>query len=134
MQKITSVDGLKHAIQLLEIEQEEKGRLLKDQLIITYNSLRPVNIIRKTLKDIFSPSGMVENMSGSAIGAASGYLLKRYLIGSSESKLRKLIASIIQFGITSGAAKFSDQVVIYGKAILQTLFRKNEAKSVQQLK
>jgi hypothetical protein len=100
MQKITSVDGLKHAIQLLEIEQEKKGRLLKDQLIITYNSLRPVNIIRKTLKDIFTPSGMVENMSGSAIGATSGYLLKRYLIGSSESKLRRLIASIIQFGIT----------------------------------
>ena len=53
MQKITSLDGLKNAIQQLEIEQGEKGRLLKDQLFITYNSLRPVNIIRKTLKDIF---------------------------------------------------------------------------------
>jgi hypothetical protein len=132
MQKITSVDGLKHAIQLLEIEQEKKGRLLKDQLIITYNSLRPVNIIRKTLKDIFTPSGMVENMSGSAIGATSGYLLKRYLIGSSESKLRRLIASIIQFGITSTAARFSDQFAIYGKAILHSLFRKKEVKSVHQ--
>lgn len=132
MQKITSLDGLKNAIQELEIEQGEKGRLLKDQLFITYNSLRPVNIIRKTLKDIFSSSGLVENMSGTAIGAASGYFLKRYFVGSSESKLKKLIASIIQFGITSAAARFSDQIAIYGKAILQTLFRKNEVKSVQQ--
>ena len=132
MQKITSVDGLKHAIQLLEIEQAEKGRLFKDQLTITYNNLRPVNVIRKTLKDIFSPSGLVENMSGTAIGAASGYLLKRYFIGSSESKLKKLIASIIQLGITSAASRFSDQFAIYGKAILLSLFRRNEVKSVQQ--
>ena len=124
MQKITSVDGLKHAIQLLEIEQGEKGRLLKDQFLTTYNSLRPVNLIRKTLKDIFSPSGLVENISGTAIGTASGYLLKRYFIGSSESKLKKLIASIVQFGITSAAARFSDQFALYGKAMLQSLFRR----------
>jgi hypothetical protein len=132
MQRISSVDGLKQAIGLLETERVEKGRLLKEQFLITYNSLRPVNLIRKTLKDIFSPSGLAENLSGTAIGAASGYILKRYFIGSSESKLKKLIASIIQFGITSATARFSDQFAIYGKAILQSFFRKNEVKSVQQ--
>lgn len=132
MQKITSVDGFKQAIELLETEREEKGRLLKEQFLITYNGLRPVNLVRQTLKDIFLPSGLAENLSGTAIGAASGYILKRYFIGSSESKLKKLIASIIQFGITSTTARFSDQFAIYGKAILQFFFRKNEVKSVQQ--
>ncbi len=131
MQKITSVDGLKQAIELLETERVEKGRLLKEQFLITYNSLSPLNLIKKTLKDIFSPSGMAENLPGTAIGAASGYILKRYFIGTSENKLKKLIASIIQLGITSATTRFSDQVAIYGKAILHSFFRKNEVKSIQ---
>jgi hypothetical protein len=134
MQKITSVDGLKQAIELLETEQVEKGRLLKEEFFITYNSLRPVNLVRQTLKDLFSPSDRTENLSGTAIDTASGYLLKRYFIGSSGSKLKKLIASIIQFGIINTAARFSDQFAIYGKAIFQSFLRKNKLKSVQLLK
>jgi hypothetical protein len=50
MQNITSVNGLKNAIQLLEVEQDLQGQQLKEQFYITYESLRPVNLLRNTLK------------------------------------------------------------------------------------
>ena len=47
MQNITSTAGLKNAIQLLEAEQAVKGQLLKEQFYITYESLKPVNLLKK---------------------------------------------------------------------------------------
>ena len=105
----------------METEREERTPVKKEQFIITYNGLRPVNLVRQTLKDIFSPSGLAENLSGTAVGAASGYILKRYFIGSSESKLKKLIASIIQFGITS-TTRFSDQFASLWHGYTSVLF------------
>ena len=56
MQNITTVTGLKDAIKVLEAQQTEKGRLLKEQLVLTYESLKPVNILKSTLKELFSGS------------------------------------------------------------------------------
>ena len=62
MQNITSTAGLKDAIQLLEVEQGIKEQLLKDQLYLTYESLKPVNLIRNTLKEISSSPYMIDNI------------------------------------------------------------------------
>jgi len=80
MQNITSVSGLKNAIQVLEVEQGIKGRLLKEQISITYESLKPANLLRNTMKDLFSSQYLMENISGTAMGAASGFLIKKIFI------------------------------------------------------
>jgi hypothetical protein len=49
MEKITSVEELKKAILLLEIKQANEGALLKEQLLVTYESLKPINLIKKSL-------------------------------------------------------------------------------------
>ena len=64
MQNITSVAGLKNAIQELEIEQNVKGQLLKEQIYLIYESLKPVNLLRNTLKETFSSDYLTENFSG----------------------------------------------------------------------
>jgi hypothetical protein len=54
MEKITSVEELKKAILLLEIKQANEGALLKEQLMETYESLKPINLIKKSLSDLTS--------------------------------------------------------------------------------
>ena len=71
MQKISSVSGLKSAILVLEDEQRIKGQLLKEQLYVTYESLKPANLIRKTLQDVFSSQSLMDDISGTAIGWGS---------------------------------------------------------------
>ena len=129
MQNITSIAELKDAIQVLEVEQGIKEKILKEQLYLTYESLKPINILKKTLKEISSSPYMIDNISGTAMGLASGFLSKKIFIGASGSLFRKLIGSILQFGITNVVAQNSSIIKSIGQAIFQHFLRKKELNS-----
>jgi hypothetical protein len=133
MQNITSVVGLKDAIQLLEEEQYIKGQLLKDQLFLTYESLKPVNLIRNTLKEISSSPYLIDNISGTAMGLLSGFLSRKLFVGTSGNFIRKIIGSFLQFGVTNAVAQNSEVIKSIVQALLQHVFRNkiNSGKSVR---
>ena len=129
MQKITSSIELKEAIRLLEEEQAIKGQLLKEQVFITYESLKPVNLLKSTLKDLSSSPYLIENIVGSAVGLASGYVSKKIVVGASAGILRKLFGSILQFGVTNLVAQHPDAIKSAGRYIIQHIFRKKDKES-----
>jgi hypothetical protein len=129
MHNVTSLDELKNAIQLLEAEQAIKRQLLKEQLIITYDSLKPINILRRTLKEITSSQDLRDNILGTASGIASGYLSKKIFIGTSGNIFRKLIGSILQLGVSSVVSNHPDFIKTLGHTILQYLLRIKETNS-----
>ena len=129
MQNITSSEGLKDAIQLLEVEQEIRGQLLKGQLYIAYESLKPLNLLKHTLKEITSSPYMIDNISGGAMGLVSGFLSKKIFVGASGNLIRKLIGSFLQFGITNVVAQNSGVIKLVGQALFHHFFRKNELNS-----
>jgi hypothetical protein len=126
MQNITSSAGLKNAIQLLEVEQAVNGQLLKEQFHLAYESLKPVNLLKGTLKDIaFSPY-LIDYILGTAMGLATGYLSKKIAVSASGNMLRKLFGSILQFGVTNVVAQHPDAIKSLGQFIVQHIFRKKE--------
>ena len=129
MQNITSAAGLKNAIQLLEAEQAVKGQLLKEQFYLTYESLKPVNLLKSTLNDIASSPYLIDNILGTAMGLATGYLSKKIFIGASGNIFRKLFGSILQFGVTNVVAQHPDTIKSFGQFIFQHIFRKKEMNS-----
>jgi hypothetical protein len=129
MQNITSIDGLKNAIQLLEEEQAIKGQLLKEQFYLTYESLKPVNLLNSTLNDISSSPYLIDNILGTAIGLVTGYLSKKIFIGTSGNIFRKLIGSIMQYSVTNVVAKHPDTIKSIGQFIFQHILRKKEINS-----
>jgi hypothetical protein len=129
MQNITSTAALKEAIQLLEIDQEIKGQILKEQLYITYESLKPLNLLKHTLKEISSSPYLIDNISGSAMGLVSGFLSKKIFVGASGNLIRKLIGSVLQFGITNVVAQNSDVIRSVGQALFHHFVRKKELNS-----
>lgn len=129
MQNITSKAGLKDAIQLLEADQVLKGLILKDQFYLTYESLKPVNLLMHTLKEISSSPYLIDNISGTAMGLAGGFLSKKIFVGTSGNVIRKLIGSILQLGVTNVVAKNSDIIKSVGQAIFQHFFHKKEMNS-----
>jgi hypothetical protein len=129
MQNITSIAGLKNSIQLLEAEQSIKEQLLKEQLFLAYESLKPVNLIRHTLKEISSSPYLIDNISGSAMGLLSGFLSRKIFVGSSGNLFKKLIGSVLQFGITNIVAQNSDVIKSVGQTVLHHFFRKKELNS-----
>jgi hypothetical protein len=129
MQNITSTAGLKDAIQLLEVERADKGRLLKEQFFLTYESFRPVNLLKGTLKDIASSPYLIDNILSTGIGLASGFLSKKVFIGASGNKLRKLIGYVLQFGVTNFVAQRPDAIKSFGRIFFKLIHRKKEINS-----
>ena len=77
MTKITTTAGLKDSIQMLLEKQELNKRALNEQLLVTYEAFRPVNLIKNVLKRFtFSPL-ILTKLLGPALGLAAGYFLKK---------------------------------------------------------
>jgi len=126
MENIGSSESLKKAIQLLEVAQEAKGKLLGLHFRSTYESLKPTSLIKSTLKDVTSSPYLIENIVVTLLGLASGYVSKKLVVGTSANIFRKLIGSVVQFGITNIVAQHPEAVSSIGQTIMQKLSGKKE--------
>lgn len=126
MHGITSVTGLKNAIQSLESEQAEKGQQLKKQFLLTYESFKPVNLIKSTLNDVNSSPYLIDNILSTAMSVATGFISKKIFIGASGNKFRKLIGHILQFGVTNFVAQHHGTISSLGHTAVQFFLRKKQ--------
>ena len=126
MENITSVADIKSAIQLLEEEQSARGQQLKEQFYLTFESLKPVNLLKSTIKDISSSPYLIDNILGTAMGLASGYLSRKVVVGASGNLLRKLFGVILQLGVTNLVARHPNEVKSLSHLIFQRILRKKD--------
>jgi len=127
MEKITCTAELKLAIQNLEFQQEVQGQLLKDHFFVTFESLKPINLIKNTLIEITSSPYLNDNMLGAIMGLISGYLSKKIAVGTSNSLIRKILGAALQFGVTNIVAQHPDILKSIGNFIIDKfIHKKNE--------
>lgn len=129
MENISSVAGLKDAIQILEFEHTYKEQLLKEQFYHTYESLKPVNLIKSVIHDAASSPYLIDNILGTAVALATGYISKKIAVGGSGNVIRKLFGSILQFGVTNVVAQHADPIKSFGQFIYQHFLHKKEVNS-----
>ena len=110
------------AIQTMQLE------VLKLQLEITYQSLRPVNLLKNTLHEISTSEEIKENLLNNTIGLATGYISKKALTASSHNPLVKLAGSLLQFTIAKVVAKHPETIKQVSKNILQYIFKRKTEK------
>jgi len=126
MKKTTSIEGLKNTIRLLEDEQAVKLQLVKEQFYLTYESIKPAKLLSSTLKEMVVSPYMIENIIDTSISLATGYFARRVVTGASSSILRKIIGSVLQYGVTNLIAKNTDTIKSAGKLAFQKIFSKKE--------
>jgi hypothetical protein len=125
MQNITSAIELKNAIQLLEVEQAIDEQLLKEQFYMTYQYLKPINLLRNTIHEIATSPHLIDSILGTAAGLASGYLSRKLaMIGASGNLVRKLFGSALQLGVTTVVSQNPEAVKSVGQYIFQHILRK----------
>jgi len=126
MENITCAADLKLAIQNLEFEREVQGQLLRDHFFITFESLKPVNLIKNTLHEITSSPYLIDNMLGAIMGIVSGYISRKIAVGTSHSIVRKIVGSVLQFGVTNFVAQHPDMLKNIGNFVINMFQHKNE--------
>lgn len=110
MEKQYTVESLRQAIQDLEIKQKEERVLLKEQLVITYDSLKPSNILKNIFRDFASSENLKNEFVNTAVAVTTGFITKKVIIGKSDNQLLKLVGLAFQFGITSLVSKNYDAI------------------------
>lgn len=98
MEKITSTSELKIAIQQLEGKQAIEVQLLKDEFH---------NVLDTTLKSIPTSPYLIENIINTGVGLVTGYVSKKLIVGTSSNSIRKILGSMLQFGVTNAVAQHS---------------------------
>ena len=129
MEPITNSDELKNAIQILEFDQQIRELELKEQVYLTVESLKPVNLIKSTLHEVASSRYLIDNVLGATVSLASGYVSRKLVVGGSHNIIRKLFGAILQFGVTNVVAQRSDQIKSIAEFIYKRFLRKKEMNS-----
>ncbi len=101
MQKITTITDLKEAIQQLEFEQATELTLLKEQLLYTCESLKPINLIKSTLKEAYSAPDFKTSIAKTIIGVATGFVAKKVFIGKTYNPIKKLAGFILEMAVAN---------------------------------
>jgi hypothetical protein len=126
MKGLSPVLQLEEKIQLLELERRMGGKL-KEDIYIVAESFKPVNLITSTLSDMYKSPFLNDNLLGTVMGLASGFLTKKIFIGSSGNMIIKLMVSILQFGVTNEVAQNSEIIKSLGKHLFQHILHKKES-------
>lgn len=126
MQKINSESDLKYAILLLEIRQAEQGKLLKEQFHLAYESVKPLNLIKSTLKEVVGSGDLKDDVINTSVGITAGYISKAVFEGVTSGPLKKILGTVLMFGIKTAVAKNPIAVKSIGQFIFRKILRKKE--------
>ena len=126
MENITSSAELKIAIQILETEQEIGAQLIKKQIILVHDSIKPINLLKNTVNDFVTSPYLIDNILGGAVGLASGYLSKKIVVGASGNLFRKLLGIVMQFGVTNAVSQHPEGIKSIGQYIFKHILTKKK--------
>jgi hypothetical protein len=131
MQKITSTTSLKEAIRQAEEEQAANKQLFKEQLHITAERLKPVNLIKSTLNEAFTSPDFMNIILGAVVGQTAGYVSRKAVVGKTKNPIRKLFGSLLQTGIAALLTTYGDTIKETAVIIFRSLFRKKEEQKAE---
>jgi len=124
MQNKSASASLKEAISLLEIRQDKEGKLLKDQLFVVYDKLKPINLIKSTFEEIASSFEIKSSMVNRLLGALSGFLTQKIFVGSKPNLFKKLLGLVLEYGIAAVVTKYTETIETIGLQLITQLLSK----------
>jgi len=110
MQKIKSITELKEAILLLEIKQVHQGILLKEQFRNTYESLKPLNLIKNKFNEFIAEPDLKSKLLNTAMSIVAGYLSKKVMVGTTHNPVKQLLGTLLQMGVIGVVSKNSESI------------------------
>ena len=127
MEKINSENSLRVAILQLEKEQAAEIMSLKAQYLAAYESVKPINLVKNTVKEITATPELKDEIINASIGLATGYVSKLLFQGNSHSPVRKLFGTVLMFGITNAVTRHPEVVKSLGKGMVRWVTDKNRS-------
>jgi hypothetical protein len=124
--KTTAAADLKKTIQQLELRQTHEWLLLKEQFLITYDSLKPLNVLKNTLREASVSIDVKDSLLARTMGLTAGYLSRVLVVGASLSPVKGVIGMLVQAGISGVVSKNPQLIKIVGHKIRNFFSKKDK--------
>lgn len=97
---VTDNKSLNEAIAFLERKQQSDLYLLKEHFEFTKEQLNPIHIIKEEFNDAIHSPELKGKLVKGAVGLLTGFLAKKFVIGSGGGVVAKLAGTALQTGVT----------------------------------
>jgi hypothetical protein len=121
MKKASLETGLGDSIIQLERKRAVEEKLLREQFHLTIDSMKPINLIKSTFKDAVESQDFKKDIISTSVGLTAGYLSKIVFQGVMNTPLKKLLGSLLMFGITNVVARNPETVKSLAKGAFKMI-------------
>ncbi len=119
MKNKNPTDSLDDMILHLEKKNANDLLLLREQFNITYESIKPLNQIKKIFHEITTSPEIKKDVIDNVLSLGSGLLIKKIFVGGSHNFFRKTLGTIAEFSIANIVSKHSEEIKIIGNNLIQ---------------
>ena len=129
MRTTNETDALDELIIATKKQRDYELALLKEQFHTTYESLKPMNIIKNAFGNITASPTVKNDLASGALGIGAGLLSKKILTGNSHNPIRKLLGTVTEVAVAGAVAKSAGGIVAVAGNMLKSFFNKNKSKN-----
>jgi hypothetical protein len=127
MAKVSPADTLKESIRLLEIQQAEEREIVKQQLKITYESLKLSNLIKSSLKELTGSTELKGTLFESVTALLTGFITRKILVNSKSNVFTRILGLFMQYGVTTLVARNAETIRDFLSGLIDKLIKPTEA-------
>ena len=124
MEKIYTITDLENAILNLEIKQDLEKVKLKEQFFYTYESLKPLNILKNILRSASESEDVKGSIINNSIGLTADYISKKIFGKSTNSPLKTIFGNVILFSVKKIVENNTEVVMVLLDRLLAKISRK----------
>jgi hypothetical protein len=124
MENLTTHTVLRERILELERKRFEEGKFMKQQFHLAYESIKPINLIKNTFREVAASQDLRDNLLNTSVGLAAGYASKTLFEDASRSPFKKLMGTVLLFGITNIVARHPKAIKSLGMMVLNVMRQK----------
>lgn len=131
MAKISPADTLKESIRVLEIQQAEEREIVKQQLKITYESLKLSNLIKSSLKELTSSTELKGTLFESLTALITGFITRKILVSSKSNVFTRILGLFMQYGVTTLVARNAETIRDFLSGLIDKLIKPTETQQTK---
>jgi hypothetical protein len=132
MAKISPVDSLKESIRLLVIQQAEEREIVKQQLKVTYESLKLVNIFKSSIKELTGSTELKGNLFESITALLTGFITNKILVNSKSNIFTRILGLFMQYGVTTLVARNAELIRDFLSGLIDKFLKNQKSEEAPQ--
>lgn len=116
---ISNHSQLKDAMHYLKIKSETQKTELRIHFKETMDALKPVNLLKSSVKDIAESPGIATAAIGTTVAIGAAVLSKKMIVGKSANIFKRLLGTVVEFAVARSITNNSDVIATRGIQLLK---------------